>query len=196
MNSFTLTMRLLLAAATLSLASLAQAQWTLDAANSTLQFVSVKNSAVGEVHSFKQLGGSISAAGEAQVIIDLTSVDTLIPIRNERMLEMLFEVAEHPTATVSVRLGQDTLASLGGGTVKRMTLPMTLSLHGFERELRVPLEAVQAGGRLHVYSQGPGMVSAADFDLLGGVEKLREVAGLNSISTAVPVNFNLQFSAD
>jgi hypothetical protein len=37
------------------------------------------------------------------------------------------------------------------------------------------------------------ILNAADFGLAGGVEALREIAGLNSISIAVPVTLNLQF---
>jgi len=63
----------------------ALADWQLDNGDSTLDFISVKKSTVGEVHHFKQLSGSITDAGQASVDIELASVETNIPIRNERL---------------------------------------------------------------------------------------------------------------
>ena len=72
-------------------------------------------------------------------------------------------------------------------------LPVTLSLHGVEQELAVPVTVFSDGGNLRVISTRPILISAADFGLAGGVEALREVAGLNAISTAIPVSLNLHF---
>jgi hypothetical protein len=41
----------------------------------------------------------------------------------------------------------------------------------------------------------PILISAADFDLISGIEILQNLAGLNSIGLTVPVNFNLVFVA-
>ena len=49
-------------------------------------------------------------------------------------------------------------------------------------------------GGLRVIAAEPVLISAADFGLESGVEALREVAGLNVISTAVPVSFQLVFT--
>jgi hypothetical protein len=50
-----------------------------------------------------------------------------------------------------------------------------------------------AAHKLLVSSRKPLVLQADDYDLLAGVEKLREVAGLSSISKAVPVSFVLVF---
>jgi polyisoprenoid-binding protein YceI len=184
---------LLLGCALLFWAGAASAQWQLDPSESAVYFVSVKNSRVGEAHEFKALSGGISGAGEARVTIELDSVETLIPIRNERMREMLFETVKFPNASVSTSLDADQLALLSDGMRHRMTLQASLSLHGNEQELQLPLELVMVKDRLYVYSSTPVVINAADFGLDGGVEKLREVAGLANISTAVPVTFSLQF---
>ncbi|AFP30059.1 hypothetical protein MRBBS_1121 [Marinobacter sp. BSs20148] len=39
----------------------------------------------------------------------------------------------------------------------------------------------------------PLLVKAEDFGLAGGIEALREIAGLSSVTTAVPVTENLVF---
>ena len=50
--------------------------------------------------------------------------------------------------------------------------------------------------RILVASRKPVIVNASQVGLLAGVEKLREVAGLPSISPAVPVSFVLAFDQD
>ena len=40
----------------------------------------------------------------------------------------------------------------------------------------------------------PIVINAADFELTAGIERLREVAGLQNIATQVPVTASLVFS--
>ncbi len=49
--------------------------------------------------------------------------------------------------------------------------------------------------RLMVVSEQPVVVNARDFGLVPGVEALRKIVGLSSISLAVPVTFVLVFEA-
>jgi hypothetical protein len=58
-----------------------------------LSFVSTKAGAVAEVHRFTSLRGGIDARGNVAIAIFLRSIDTLMPIRDERMRELLFEMA-------------------------------------------------------------------------------------------------------
>ncbi|MFV0275687.1 MAG: hypothetical protein ACK5HY_00645, partial [Parahaliea sp.] len=51
-----------------------------------------------------------------------------------------------------------------------------------------------SGDLLRVVTTRPVVVNAGDFDLVKGIEALRQVAGLKTISTAVPVTFSLVFS--
>ena len=88
---FRIVQRALLASAAFALSAAASAQWSLDLDNSQLSFVTVKAEHIAEVHSFSRLEGQIDAAGNARISIDLSSVETGIAIRNERMQSMLFE---------------------------------------------------------------------------------------------------------
>jgi polyisoprenoid-binding protein YceI len=186
-----------LAAATALLlsATTARAQWVLDGAQSMVNFISVKNAAIAEVHSFTELAGSISANGEAQVLINLGSVETLIPIRNERMREMLFDTANFAKAKVSAVVTPDIIATAAEGGTAAISLPATLSLHGIEKSLAIPVVVVgDEEGSIQVFSTHPVLINAADFGLEAGVAALQAVAGLKSVSTAVPVTFHLAFS--
>ena len=186
--------RLVLTVILLAACGVARADWELDTTSSTINFVSVKNDSVGEVHSFASLIGFVGAEGNAQLSVNLESVQTLIEIRDQRMREMLFETAKFPVATVTAQLDPSVLAMAAEGGIVTTELPITLSLHGKEKTLTVALVIVGEGGdRLAVFSAAPIVINAADFDLAGGVAALQKVAGLQAISTAVPVTLQLQF---
>ena len=99
----------------LLLSSNAYAQWELVNNESTVNYVSIKKSKVGEVNGFKQLKGSIASNGKMSVNIDLGSVETNVPVRNERMKSMLFDVASFPAATVSATLDPNALKKMKVG---------------------------------------------------------------------------------
>ncbi len=178
------------------LANTALAQWVLDESHSKVEFITTKNLTIAETHSFGDLSGSVKADGTIDVSIDLDSVDTLIPIRNERVREMLFETADFPQANISAQIEPVQLSKLGSGDVLRADIPITVSLHGLQKSLTVAavLVGTSEGGILAVTSR-PIVINADDFGLGNGVKLLQEVAGLTSISTAVPVFFQLSFTA-
>ncbi len=172
----------------------AMADWKLESTKSTINFVSIKNDLVGEVHSFSSLRGYIDADGKAQLTINLNSVETLIEVRNERMRELLFETVEFPTATISAQVDPALLAAAAEGVVTTTELPITLSLHGQEKALTVAVVIVGEGdGGIRVYSPRPVLINAGDFGLAAGVEALQKIAGLDAISAAVPVTLQLLF---
>lgn len=175
-------------------AGFAQAQWELDNERSSLDFISIKNDQVAESHHFESMVGFIGAEGQVQVGVDLASVETLIPIRNERMRELLFDTANFPAANISARVDPAVLAVVAGGDIITSDIEITLSLHGEQATLSVPVVVFgEAGGVLRVVTARPALVNAGDFDLVAGVSALREIAGLSAISTAVPVTFALVF---
>lgn len=180
----------------LACSGLASADWQLDASASSVSFVSIKNETIAETHYFRQLQGTVSAAGKAELHIDLASVDTGIEIRDQRMRELLFQVAEHPQATISVQLDAQQLSALRVDRPQAMRLPLQLEVHGNSAELQAELLVmIDSAGCLHVLSVQPVLVNASDFALVDGINALREVAGLGSIATVVPVSVHLQFRA-
>ena len=184
-----LTSTLLILAAPLSFA-----EWTLSP-DSSVKFLSTKNTNITEVHEFTQVSGSVSDKGKAEIAIDLTSVETGIGIRNERMQSMLFNVSDYATATVSADLPETMMLALKNGETATSVLPLTLELHGEKKEIEADVLATAAAdGHVVVTTQSPVLVNAGDFKLAKGVEALREVAGLDRISTTVPVTFTLLFT--
>lgn len=172
------------------------AAWELDSARSTVQFMSVKNETVAELHFFKVVSGAVADGGAVQVSIDLDSVETLVPIRNQRMRELLFETVRFPAATLSAEVAEE-LLTLPAGESKAVTLPVSIDLHGATATYPAKLLVTGlADGAVQVVLREPMLVSASDFDLAAGIQVLREVAGLKSISSAVPVTATLVFTTE
>ena len=173
------------------------AAWSLDNDASQVSFVSVKAGDAGEVHRFTEISGELTAEGSASVTIQLASVDTLIPLRDERMREMLFQTNLFPTALLSTNIDMDALAALAPGDSMDMTANLTLDLHGQQISLTAEMIVARLGDhRLMVSSRKPLIVNAASVDLVKGIEALREIANLPSISKAVSVSFVLSFVED
>lgn len=175
-------------------AAAAQSDWVLDADASRLSFGSEKDGAVGEVHHFTRIDGVVGADGQFSLTIDLSSVETWADIRNERMIEFLFEVARYPEATLTGTIDLAAFDDLAEGMSREANLIGTLALHGLEQELDLFVIVTRlAEDRVLVVPDQLVILNAGDFDFGAGVEKLRELAGLNSISLAVPVSFYLVF---
>jgi polyisoprenoid-binding protein YceI len=174
---------------------LALAEWRLAGEPSDIHFVSIKKGTVAEVHRFTELSGGIDAEGNVVVKIPLVSVDTKIPIRDERMREMLFEVDQFPVATISGKVDVKAVSSLTPGKMLRYPAEFTLDLHGQQKTLKGEFVVVGLeNSGLAVSSVAPLIVKAADFSLVEGINKLMEVAKLPSIATAVPVTVYLVFN--
>lgn len=186
----------ILAALLICLAAPAQADWVLDNSGSQLAFVTTKAMDVAEVHTFTELSGSVGTDGHARIVIQLASVNTLIPIRDQRMREVLFQTDLFPTATVDARLDISRLQGMAVTTSEILTSEILLNIGESRLPLTVELLVTRiAADRVLVASLKPVVVNADAVGLAEGVEALREVAGLPSISKAVPVSFVLQFVA-
>lgn len=181
----------------LLLTSNAQAQYQLDGEASSLNFISVKKSKIGEVHTFKHLSGGIADNGVAKIRIQLASVSTNIGIRDERLKTMLFETSNFPSAVVSANLNNKKLKAIKVGDVVIMPVVLALDLHGKKKMINVDLRVIGlAHGSLLVSTTQPIVLNAFDYGLHRGLEKLMTIAQLPSISLAVPVTFSLTFRPD
>ena len=186
--------QLLFTALALIVSSQAFATWNLNSEKSSLSFVSTKAIDIAEVHRFTEMAGRLSDKGKAVVTIELASVDTGVPIRDERMQEMLFETAMYPLATVRARIDMKIVDAIAPGDSSRLATELTIDLHG----VRVTVDANVVIAKLDekvllVTSSKPVILNAASVNLVDGIEALREVASLPSIGNAVPVSFVLVF---
>lgn len=168
------------------------ADWKVNNAFSHVNFVSVKKSAIGEAHTFKQVAGTLTEAGTFTLSIPLETVETNIPIRNERMRAHLFETDKFPELMLSAKIDMKQVSGLKVGESVVLNINADIGFHGVDQ--LVPVSAMvtrSADNKLLVNSVKPVIVSPKTFGLEAGVLKLQALAKLPSITMSVPVSFVL-----
>lgn len=176
-------------------APLTEGAWTLDAADSRLSYVSIKAGEIAEANRFETLAGSVAADGTATLNIDLASVNTGVDIRNERMREIFFQVADNPTASITSKLDPAAFAGLavGQSLTRPLKASVTIKAVSSDVETEVLVTRVSAD-RVTVVPTAPVIISTDMFDLTDELGELRALAQLPSITPAVPVTFMLAFT--
>jgi polyisoprenoid-binding protein YceI len=173
----------------------AQADWTLSD-SSRIGFVSIKNNSIGENNAFESVSGNISDSGQVAVSVDLSSVETGVGIRNERLQKMLFEVASFPVATIDAALTDGQIAALKAGGAQTESVSVSISLHGKTVNKTANLSVSASGVDVRVTTTQPIVITAQEFGLEAGVAALQQIAGLNAISRSIPVTVDLRLTAD
>lgn len=169
------------------------AELSLSKESSQVNFISVKNEHVAESHSFDDFSGTLSNEGKLQININLMSVNTIIPIRNERMKKMLFDVSNFALASfvadidkslTKMPLGMSKDVSVDGQlTIKDKTVPITFFVNITSLE----------NGKVQATTIKPTIINASQFGLDSGIDALQEIAMLKSISKSVPLTFSVTF---
>ena len=172
-----------------------QADWTVSD-SSRIGFVSIKNNRIGENNAFERVSGSISESGQVAVSVDLSSVETGIGIRNERLQKILFEVASFPTASIDAALSDSQIAALRAGGARAESVSVNISLHGKTVSKTANVSVSSSGGDVRVTTTQPIVITAQEFGLESGVAALQQIAGLNAISRSIPVTVDLRLTAD
>ena len=166
--------------------------WTLSGDASKLAFGSVKKNKIGEVHHFTGLSGGVNADGAAKIEIDLTSVETLIDIRNERMIDMVF--GDATKATLSTQFDMEALEKLAPGETALVDIEGTLALLGTDIPVETTLFVARLGeDRAMVTTDEMIMLSTAEAGIDGGVDALQKVAKLDGITRVSPITLRLVF---
>ena len=172
------------------------ADWALDNTNSRISFMTIKEGEIAELHTFQKFSGSVDKAGLAKVAIELNSVETNIDIRNERMREFLFETIINPEVDLTSKLDMKNLKRLKLGERKLLEeQAFKIGLHGIETEIYSDVFVTRVSARkVLVETASPILIHAEDFNFGAGILKLRELAGLDSITPIVPVTASLLFT--
>lgn len=182
---------LLSTAAILLFSPIALGDWTLDNELSRVNFVSVKKNTIGEAHYFKKVSGDLTNNGSFNIKINLASVESLIPIRNERMAKHLFNTNLFPTLNLNADLSKH-LPAIKAGKSQVIKVPAGISFNTITKNLTIDVLATQhSNGNIIVSSFMPVIINPADFNLTSGIEKLQALASLPSITHSVPVSFTL-----
>ncbi|MCF6215318.1 MAG: YceI family protein [Emcibacter sp.] len=173
----------------------ARADWILDQENSSLSFGSIKKNSIGESNSFYRLDGRITAGGDITLLIDLTSVETWVDIRNARMKEFFFETYKFPMAELNGQIDMAQFESLEIGGQKSVEISFDLDFHGLQQTFDAQLVVLRLSDKsVVVIPDEIIFLDVEKFNLLPGLERLKKLANLPSISSSVPISFRLSFN--
>lgn len=174
--------------------------WQINQHASSLTFNTTKSGAAGvggitETMRFKSFKGGLSSQGKIELTINLSSVDTGIPIRDERLQTMFWNVAAHPTVNFAGQLSSEEMKKISTG--KESVVVMVegqLTMAGQTKSIKTQLQVTSTNHKLYVSTRQPIVINANDFGLNAGVEALRAIMGLNYLSTSAPVTFTLELN--
>lgn len=161
------------------------ANWQVRGKDSAITFVSTKQSHIREVHQIAGFDVLVEASKKVVVKLDLSSVESGIPIRNERMKTMLFDISNFRYATLAFDL-PESLNDIN--TATRFNISAQLELKGKTSPVQLDMLVSPGDGQVTATLLKPVIVTAQQFGLEKGVDALREIAGLTSIGYSVPVN--------
>jgi polyisoprenoid-binding protein YceI len=178
-------------------ASSSQAAWHVDSGQSSFSFTTAKagmpgTSAVEEVQTFRQIGGSLADDGKLVFDVELASIETNIGLRNDRLKALLFKVADNPKAVFTGSVDPRRLNALGVGASLDMDVSGQLALGGQSKPLTASVRVVKlASDALLVGTRVPIVVNLKDYGLQDGVEALRAIMNLNVLASSAPVSFSV-----
>jgi len=162
--------------------------WELKPEFSSISLISTKNNRVSEIFDFSLFKGSINASGYLSIEIDLNSLKTNIPIRNQRIQKHLFETSIFPTANIHTQLKKDDLSN-GVHTIQ-----FDIDMHGVSSMMHAEFMVFEQHGNKVITLHKPLIIQVKDFGLENGIKTLKNIAKLQSINFTVPVNIVLTFN--
>ncbi|MDD9910104.1 MAG: YceI family protein [Ahrensia sp.] len=169
-----------------------QAAWTSVPEQSRIAFGSIKSNSIGEVHHFNSVSGTVAQDGTVTITIDLTSAETNVDIRNERMAEHVFAGGE---ATVSGRVELAAFSDLPVGEVIEVETEMTLSFAGTETDFDARLLVARLReNRVMVSTADFIFLSTEDLGIDAGIDRLMQLAGLPGITRVSPMSIRIVFA--
>lgn len=167
--------------------------WSAVEDQSRVAFGSIKGNDYGEVHHFTSVAGTVGEDGAVTISIDLGSVETNIDIRNERMIEHVFRAAA-PTAVLSGSVELDDFEGLAVGDTALTEFEGVLSFAGVEADVEAEMLVARLGeDKVLVTTADFIVLSTDDLGIDAGIDTLKELASLDSITRAVPVTVRMVF---
>ena len=168
--------------------------WALDQDYSSFSITSIKKGSVAEAFHFKTIKGNIKPDGTAKIAINLATIESGIPVRDDRLKKILFEIVLFPTADIKAKLDLKDFTALNIGHRAQKKITFTLSLHGVEEEMEADVFVTRVSADAYsVATLKPLMVSAKTFKLSPALKKLAKLAKLPTIDGVAPTSFNLLF---
>lgn len=173
----------------------AHAAWQLSSEDSSLNIVSIKQEHIAENFQITQLEGDLSDTGTLRIVLNLNSIATQIDIRDERIRQQLFETDNFASATLTAQLDDGLIQQMKAGGIAHAAVTGMMDFHGIQQPVSTQITLLSSNKQLMVSNDTPILLKAETFALKQGIQALKKLAGLNSISETTPVTFNLIFNA-
>lgn len=181
-----------LAVALFSSSVLADDLYLIDSDASVINFATIKKQYIVEPATISELTGSINDEGMVSISANLSSINTGVEIRDTRVQDLFFHVAQYPAVHVG---GKIPLEILKGSTpISKASVTLDVTLYGSTQPVVFPVSIVNTGEWVMVYSSKPVIVAADSFGIpKDNLNELSATVGNIGISTSVPVSVNLVF---
>ncbi len=111
---------------------------------------------------------AVSGLGSGSIAVDLTSFHTGIALRDEDLRDQFFQSDKYPQAILTIdKLDPAVAGLLLPGRSVQADAVGTLSLHGVNKPIRIPLklQAGSQGGRTILLAQGDFEIRFADYGI-------------------------------
>lgn len=168
------------------------AAWTSVGDQSSIAFGSIKKDVAGEVHHFESVAATVSEDGKVEIKIDLTSLETNIDIRNERMAEHVFNGGAE--AMIVGEIDMDEVKEIAPGDTGLVDIEATLMLGGLEVDIEAEmLVAPLSDSRVLVTTSDFIFISTADLGIESGIDELMKLAKLPGITRTTPISVRMVF---
>ena len=172
------------------------ADWQLNRERSSISYLSSKQATVEtplmfESNLFREFSGTIDGT-QVELVVELDSLDTKVPIRDERVAEHVFLSKQYPQAIVSATV--DDIEQLN---YERKQISATLTMRGQSRDLQAEVIIERSDPKtLRIQTTTPVLVDANAYGMLDGFATLKQLVGLMQIPTTIPVSLHLVFETN
>jgi len=170
--------------------------WQLNRERSAITYLSSKQATLDtamlfESNLFGEFSGSIDGS-KVQLFIELDSLDTRVPIRDERVAEHVFLSKQYPQAVVAAEI-----ADLAELDYVRRAVAATLTMRGQTHPLQADVIIERSDpNTLRIQTATPVLVDANAYGMFDGFATLKELVGLMQIPMTIPVSLNLVFESE
>lgn len=163
-------------------------------------FSALKNETAEVLGYFRGFFGVLTleagAPSRMDMVIDINSLDTAVPGRNNRILDLFFQSSKPELGTASVYfdqfdLGGKTFSEMQDGTEYAITASGKLTLNQVEKEVQARLGVTKVGSGWTVKTLAPLEVYISDFSLSERVPAFLKACNHKALGNRVKVNVEL-----
>ena len=158
---------------------------------SSISFATIKKQYIIEPAVVNNIQGKYSNK-TFNVSIDFNNIDTINPVRDNRLNELFFNTKLYPTVKIQGHFDIESIKS----PISKTTIKANVDFYGHTKEIAIPVIIHKTEEMMTVSSYKPIIVKASDFGVPAkNLTNLAATVGGFSISEAVPLNINLTFKS-